>query len=448
MRILIAGAGTIGQNLAAALVKEGQDVVVVDSDPTRLARIESSIDCQFVCADATSARALEDLGIRRTDLVVAVTRNDAVNIMICGLADFYGVQEKLARLRNPEYTDPDCPVPSEHFGIDRIFSPEGLAVDLIDRLMACPGAREAIDFERGRIAVRALVVSEASPIVARSIAQVDAQLGGRFMVGAIRRGGRMLVPGGSEVFRVGDTAYIVCRPDDVLEMARVFDPEARVATSAIIASASAMGLQVARRLSRRLKQVILIEEDADAARLAAEAVDGLGVEVLNGSALDIDLLTRCNAERADYFLALDETDEQNFLSALLFKKYGYGVPIVLTNQLHYMDLLESADLDVVINPRVLAVSALLRHIRSDKVLSAAKLHSEEIEVQEWKVTEGAAVAGVPLKKLGLHSGILLAAVLRGDEVHLPGGNFQVHVGDRVLVFNDPRGAGQVERLFR
>ena len=102
-------------------------------------------------------------------------------------------------------------------------------------------------------------------------------------------------------------------------------------------------------------------------------LDALGVEVLHGSALDIDLLTRCNAERADYFLALDETDEQNFLAALLFKKYGYGVPIVLTNHLHYMDLLESADLDVVINPRVLAVSALLRHIRCDKVLSAAEI---------------------------------------------------------------------------
>jgi len=447
MRIVIAGAGTIGTNLASALVKEGQDVIVIDSDERALAQLEASTDCQTVAGDATSALVLEELGLRHTDLVVAVTNDDAKNMTVCRLAEFYNVPQKLARLRNPEYTDPDCPIPSEHFGIDHIISPEGLAVELIDRLVACPGAREAIDFERGRIALRAFVVTDESPIAGERIIDIDQSIDGKFLVAAIRRSGRVIVPDGKESLRVGDTVYVVSEPDMVNRLASAFDPQARVAKNAIIAGASVTGLQVARRLAGRLQRVTVIEADERLAHRAAAELDRLGAEVLCGSPLDIDLLTRSNFDNADYFLALSDNDESNFMSALLYRKYAFGVPIVLSHQLHYMDILESVDLDMVINPRVLAVSSLLRLIRGDQVLSAAKLHSEEIEALELAVGDSAPVAGIPIAKLQLPAGILMAAVLRDQSLHIPGGAFVLRAGDRVLVFADQRGLHQVEALF-
>ena len=138
MRILIAGAGTIGYHLAASLAAEGHDIVVIDENGERLHKLENSVDCQLVAGSALSPLVMESVGIRSTDLVIAVTQSDATNMMICRLADYYRVPEKMARVRNLEMAGDDCPVPTEHFGIDHIISPELLTVEHIERLVLGP----------------------------------------------------------------------------------------------------------------------------------------------------------------------------------------------------------------------------------------------------------------------------------------------------------------------
>nr|MDA3961016.1 Trk system potassium transporter TrkA [Planctomycetota bacterium] len=406
MRILIAGAGTIGTNLAAALATEGQEVVVIDSSEAALARLEASVDCQTIHGNALSAQTLEDLGIRHTDLLVTVTQDDATNMAVCRLADFYNVPRKLARVRNPEFSDPNCPVPSEHFGIDHIISPEGIAVEHIRRLVRCPGVLEAVDFEGGRIALRALLVSEDSTIAGERVIDVRQHLPGSFLVAAIRRGSRVIIPGGSEQVRIGDTVYLVSAPDAVDGLVKAFNPMAHEARQVLIFGAGVTGMQLARRLAGELDRVLLIEKDHARAHRAADELDELGVEVLHGSALDVDLLGRCNLDRIDFFIALSDDDEENFMSALLFRKFGHGTPIVLTNELHYIDIMESVGLDIVINPRILASSALLRHIRGSTVLSVARLHGEEAEMLEFKASAKSAVTKLPLKDQRLPAGML------------------------------------------
>jgi len=399
-------------------------------------------------ADATSALNLEELGIRHTDLVVAVTRDDATNMSVCRLADFHHVPRKLARVRNPEYTERDCPVPSEHFGIDHIISPEGIAVEHITRLVECPGAREAVDFERGRIALRALSVSEDSQVAGERVIDVRQQLPGDFLIAAIRRGSKVIIPGGADQLRIGDVVYLVSAPDSLPGLVPAFAPYAKAAERVVISSAGITGIQLARRLAKRVKRVVVIEPDATLAAAAADDLDQLGVEILHGSALDVELLGRVGLDTIDFFIALSDDDEENFMGALLFRKYSNGTPIVLTNQLHYMDIMESVDLEIVINPRVLAASALLRHIRGSTVLSVARLHSEEAEVLEFKTSDQSAVTRAPLMDLQLPPGLLITAVMRDNQLHIPGGSFHIRGGDRVLVFADERGIRHVEGQFR
>lgn len=448
MRILIAGAGTIGTNLAAALATEGQEVVVIDAREHALERLQSTVDCQTVHGNALSARALEDLGIRRTDLLVAVTQDDATNMAVCRLADFYHVPRKLARVRNPEFSAADCPIPSEHFGIDHIISPEGIAADHIHRLVRCPGAREAIDFERGRIALRALPVSEESAVCGERVMDLRQQIPGDYLVAAIRRGSRVIIPDGRNQLRIGDTVYLVSAPDAVDDLVARFDPMVRPTRQVLIFGAGVTGMQLARSLADELERVIMIEDDADRAEAAADELDALGVEILHGSALDVDLLGRCNLDRIDFFIALSDDDEENFMSALLFRKFAQGTPIVLSKQMHYIDIIESVGLEIVINPRILASSALLRHIRGSGVLSVARLHSEEAEMLEFKATATSAVCRRPLRELRLPRGVLIAAVMRDGALNIPGGDFRIAPGDRVLAFADQRGSGHLPGLFR
>ncbi len=445
MRILIVGAGTIGLHLAKSLVSEGQDVVVIDTRQERLDPLENTVDCQVAVGNALSPALLENLGIRRTDLLVAVTESDAVNMAVCRLADFYSVPRKMARLRSPELTDPDSFVPSEHFGIDHIISPERLTVDHIERLIRCPGAIEAMDFEGGRIAVRALVITEDSPIAGETVSHLREMVEGEYLIAAIRRGIRVIIPNGDEAIRLGDTVYVIGSPATAKALAERFNPNQRTARRLIIFGGGVAGIELARRLSGELSRVVLLEPDEARAELAAESVDDHRVQVLLGSALDEELMARAGMENADFYVALSDDDEENFMSALMFRRYSNGTPIVVTSKPDYIEILESVDLDVALNPRNLAVGTLLRHLRGQTVLSVAKLRREDAEIVELQVEQGAALTRGPLADLALPAGLLVAAVLRAGQFSIPGGTTEIRPGDRILAFSE---LGSVKHLVR
>lgn len=448
MRILIAGAGTIGYHLAASLAKEDLDVVVVDPNEDRLAGLINTVDCQTIAGSAMSPSQLEDLGIEHVDMLVAVTNDDAINMAICGLAKHYGVPQKLARLRDPELSSGDCPVHLGIFGIDQVISPEGITVNHIQSLISCPGAREAVDFENGRIALRALVVTEESPLAGLSLIEVRGTLSGDYLVSAIRRGAKTIIPDGQTTLRVGDTVYVVAMPDDLSRLATTFDPSAKPAYKVIISGAGIAARQLSRRLIGSGIRVTMIEIEERKALFAAQELDHLGVEVLHGDPLDVDLLLRCHPEATDFFVALTDEDERNLMAALLFRRYSTGRPVVLIQEPQHVDIMASVDLDVVINPRLLAVSEILRHIRSGMVLSVAKLSGEDAEVIELRAAKGSDITRKPLMDLRLPSGLLVVAVVRGEEVLLASGSLHIGPGDHVLLFARTDMVPRAEAMFR
>lgn len=447
MRILIAGAGTIGSNLTAALAGENLDVVILDPDEGHLAQLENTVDCQIVVGSALSPSTLEDVGIRHTDLILAVTDQDAINMSICMLADFYGVPTKIARLRNPELANPDSTIPASQFGIDYIISPEGLTVDYIINLINCPGAREAVDFEHGKIALRALTVSDECTVAGDTLISMRQKLQGDYLVAAIRRGNRTIIPDGQETLRIGDTVYVICAPETLPSLSNCFDPHASIPRKIIIFGAGIAGIMLARRLRQQDIQVTIIEPNPQRALRAAHDLDHLGVEVLEGSVLDVDLLGRCHVEAAQAFIALSDNDERNLMGALLYRKFGNGLPIVLTNEPDYIDILEGIDLDTVINPRLLAVGHMLRYVRSGNVVSVARLGAEDAEVFELSTSKKSKFINTPVRELSLPKGSLIAAVMRSNEMFIPGGDFEIEVNDRVLIFSKTGNVHKLSKLF-
>ena len=447
MRILIAGAGTIGSNLTAALAGENLDVVLLDPDEHALEQIEHSVDCQIVVGSAMSPNTLEDVGIRHTDLLLAVTDQDAINIAICQLASFYGVPTKIARLRNPELANPDSTIPSSQFGIDYIISPEGLTVEYIVNLLNCPGAREAVDFEHGRIALRALLITDECQVAGETLITMRQQLQGDYLVAAIRRGNRTIIPNGQEKLRIGDTVYVIAAPDTLPSISEYFDPHASIPKKVLIFGAGITGVMLAKRLRQQHIQVTLLEPDPKLAQRAANDLDALDVEILEGSVLDTDLLTRCHVDTTQAFIALSGNDERNLMGALLYRKFGHGLPIVLTNEPDYIDILESIDLDTVINPRLLAVGHMLRHIRSGNLVSVAKLGAEDAEVLEFSTSSKSKIINTPVKELRLPKDSLIAAVMRKNEMFIPGGDFEIQQDDSVLMFTRSGNVNKLSNLF-
>ncbi len=448
MRILIVGAGTIGTRLAAVLVGEGHDVVLVDSDAGRQARLDGTIDCQLVTGLATSPRTLEEAGIRGCDVMIAVTGVDEVNMVACRLAEHYGVAQRLARLRMPEYTGAKPPVPLAFLGIHAVFSPEGLAVDLVERVIATPGAVEAVDFADGRLALRGFMVTAGHPLLNGTLAEISSLLPDGCRVLARKRGDQAVIPGGADRLAADDIIYLLGPRAQVAAMSALFAPDSRPARSVVIFGAGIMGVELARRLAPHMQRVVLFGPDPTRARRAAELLDPLGVEVVEGSVLDLDLLRHVGVERADHLVTLSDDDENNLMAALLYRKHGQGLPILMTQKNHYAEMFELLGFPVVIEPRALATGAILRFLRGGTITALARLHHDDVDVIEAHLTEASRLVGRPLNRLRPPGGLRVVAVIGTDQVAVPDGNTVLAAGDRVLVTIDSTAGAEARRWVR
>lgn len=447
MRILIVGAGSIGVNLAASLIGEGHSVVLLDNDAERQARLDGTIDCRLVTGSATSPAVLEEAGIGSCALVVAVTGADEVNMVVCRMAQHYGVPRRLARLRSPDFSAPVPRVPLDHLGIDASFSPEGLAVDLAEKVIATPGSVEAADFADGKLALRGFPVPAGHGLLIGPLEQVGPLLPPQCQVIAIKRGGQVLIPGGHDHLEAGDTAYLLGPPEQVPAMSALFAPGAVAARTVLIFGATIMGVELARRLRRFVPRVVVFGPNPQRARRAAELLDPLGIEVIEGSVLDVDLLRRVGVEQADHLVTLSDDDENNLMAALLYRKHGKGMPLLMTQKNHYAEMFEMLGFPVVIEPRALATGAILRFLRGGTIVALARLHHDDAEMIEARLTAESPLVGRPLAQLRPPGGMRVAAVL-GTTVTVPDRNTVLRAGDRVLVVVDAAAGNQIRRWLR
>jgi trk system potassium uptake protein TrkA len=437
MRILIAGAGSIGSQLARILVAEKQEVVVVDQDPARIEALSlAAIDCQAVLGEVASPRLLEDLGIRHTDLVLAVTNNDALNLTVCRLAGHYAVPERIARVRNLELTDEDCPVPAGVLGADRLISPEGLTVEAMIRLLRAPGAEEAEDFADGRLALRAVRVTANSPLATaspRALRQPGGALPGNWLAVGLRRGRTVATPRADLPFQPGDLVHLMANAADMAGLLEACVPTAKPCRTLLVAGASTVGQALAERARRLIKRVVLVEPDARLAEAAAARLDACGVEVIKGSPLDEDLLLRLGADSMDQCAATLEDAEDNLALALLWQRFDRSTPLVLVDRSYHADLLELAGIELTFAPLRISLGAILREVRGAGLRSVTRLRRDRLEVLELVLEPGSALTRAPLGSLGLPQDLLIAAVVRGDTAVIPDGMWRCQAGDRALV---------------
>ena len=391
------------------------------------------------------------MGISHTDLLVAVTESDAVNLAVCHLAGSprMNVPRAIARVRNPEF---DCEQPyvaSDHFSIDQFISPEGLAVKLIAKLWKYPGTVDAMTFDRQRLSVHAVIVSEESVVAEMSVREAHEHLGGGFLFAAIRRGHRVFIPDGNERLRIGDSVYIADTGKRIADLTAALHPISSDNQRLLISGASFTARLVAADQAKRGRRVTMIVDDAAEALRAAEELEAHRVAVLHGSVLDDELLLRSGVEYIDTYLALSDNDEENLMSSLLVRRLSrHGRVVILSNRKHYQDILEAIDIDLVVNPRQLAINALLRHIRGHSVMSVAKLNNDDAEISEIKLNRPRKALGVPMYKLPLAAnGILVTAYLRDETMHIAGGATELQLGDHVIIFADKRGRKALDTYF-
>ncbi len=446
MRIVIVGAGAVGFNLATELSREGYDIAVIETDPSKIKLLRDKLDLLVVEGSGTRAAVLRDAGIEYADIFIAVTNIDEVNQVACMLADAFGVRRKIARVRNKDFTGPNPVVPKRSFHINRIINPDEITIDYLLKVLETPGASDAGDFAGGEILLRGFPITGEEGIHDQPLFELKERFRDfPFLIVAIIRKEKIIIPKGTDVLKPGDLIYLIMSRAVLPNFQKLLPSMKNKPHKVVIVGAGRIGLDIALAIERRFDNVTLIDPDERLCKTASSLLQkGL---VVCGDPLEEEVIHETHLGSADFFIAAFEDDRLNLICALLAKKKGAKRTAIITKDPDIVPILDSLDVDVVVNARLITVGEILRFVKPGKVLSVKKIGDSEAEIIEVVVGKGSKAAGKTLREMRLPDGSLVGALYRNGVAIIPNGDSVIEQGDTVVAFVLPKVGKKLERLF-
>ena len=454
MKVLIIGAGRRGLRLARHLIEEKKSVTFLDISSDRCQSAISKLDCLAVCGSATNIDRLIEAGVEESDVAIAVTDSDEVNLVSCGLivANFPNVKKTVAAIRSISYlSNNDDEHSTSILGISDIVNPDSEAAKRIIDVVRSGLYHDTITFPDTDFLLFTLHISRKSPYVGKTLAQFRTLFTGNIAVTGIYRKGKAILPFGDTVIKHGDEIAIICDSDDTLSVFNVTgSPVVSKKISRVILVG---GTRVTRALITRLtpeeKNVItLIEKDPATAEDFSKLFPD--ILVINGSITDESLWDDENLEDSDILISLTENDELNIITASYAKKLGVkrSIALIKTNP-NYISLARQFDIDAPISTTESTVDTIVKHLRSGSIMSLHTLFDGNLEVYEYKINSNFEYLGKALKEVNLRGKAIIAGVKRSNgESFVPDGNYVFSENDTVLLCSTHDKSEYVQELFK
>jgi len=452
VKIIILGAGQVGRTAAYHLSREeANDVTVVDQNEEALRELQDRLDIRTVNGNAASPRVLEAAGVASTDILVALTNSDEVNMLACQVAwTLYRTPKKIARVRSADYTEREGLFGESRLAVDVWISPEQLVTEYVARLIRYPGALQVLDFADGRVRLVGIRALQGGPLVGQELRTLREHIpSADARVAAIYRSGKSIKPEGATVIEDGDEVFFLAARENIRAVMKEMRREEAPARRVVIAGGGNIGFRLASELEDK-NQVKLIERDAKRARRVSEQLRR--TTVLQGDAADEELLLEENIDSVDIFAALTNSEEANILSAMLAKRLGAHKVMALINKPSYAELIESGSIDVAISPQTVTIGSLLAHVRRGDVVRVHSLRrgaAEALEVVVHGDADSSKVIGRRIEDISLPEGTTLGAMVRGEDVIIAHHDTTVQPDDHLILFlTDRRHIDAVEKLFQ
>lgn len=449
MKVLIVGAGQVGYFLCDRLSQEGHEVTLIDHSEEIIEKAQDRLNVLGVTGNGASAETLEQAGIKETDIFIAVTDFDEVNILACLLAREYEVKTRVARTKSIEYTDQRAVLSKEKLGIDLLINPEDAVAEEMIQIACSSGAFDVAEFAEGQVQFLGYRIDRDSPLCDLTLIELG-ELRGiyRFVVVAIDRNEETIIPHGEDCIQAGDRIYLFAHQNDlpaIQYMLQTKQQEKKRMKRSFILGGSRIGLQVAQGMEDLQFEVKLIEKDEARCHKLAEKLSRTVVLHTEGS--DIQTLQDEGIENADVFIAVTDNDETNILTCLLARQHGVQRTLALVSQPELLGLASDLGIDACISPRLAAASIILKFVRRGQVISLATIEGSNSEVIEIEVSEYSGILDKPLRELHFPRGAIIGAIVRGEAYEIPTGESTLQAGDRVIIFALPGALNKVERFF-
>lgn len=437
MKIIVSGCGKVGENLLSSFITEGYDVVVIDNDSAVIAQATNIYDAIGVCGNCADCETLASAGIRDCDLFVALTGSDELNMLSCFLAKRMGAGHTIARIRNPEYNDDSLEFMKRELGLSMAVNPELLTARELFDLLKVPSAAKIESFHGRTFEILELKLKENTVLDGMSVKDIRTSYKSHVLICAVQRGNDVFIPRGDFVIRSGDRIGITGLRSQIIDFLRKVGLMQKQAKAVMILGGSRTAFYLAKMLNKSGTHVKLIEQDPAVASSLSELLTGTSVILGNGAEQEIlqeEGLTDCDA-----FVALTGIDEENILLAKYAELQNVKKVIAKVNRNELAFMAENLGLDCLVSPKKVVESVLVQYARAleasrdSSVETLYKLMDDKIEALEFLVKKGSRITSVPLKNLEFKQNILIAGIIRGRRIIIPGGDDCINPDDRVIV---------------
>lgn len=445
MKIIIAGAGSVGTHLAKLLSGEKQDIVLMDNDEERLNKLDTNFDLMTVNLSSSSISGLKEAGVSGADLFVAVTPDESRNMTSCMLASNLGAKKTVARIDNYEYLLPKHQEFFKRLGVDSLIYPEMLAAKEIVDAVKMSWIRQWWEVHGGELVLIGVKLRDTAQILNLPLSE----LGGPntpYHVVAIKRGNETIIPRGDDCIKSLDLVYFMTTKKHIPYIRQIAGKDSyKDVRNIMIMGGSRIAVRTAQYVPDYM-QVKIIENDVARCHKLTELLDDK-IMIINGDGRDIDLLLEEGIKNTEAFIALTGNSETNILACLAAKRLGVSKTVAEIENLDYIGMAESMDIGTIINKKAIAASHIYQMMLDADVSNVKCLTVANADVAEFTVKEGARVTKHPVKDLGLPKGVNIGGLIRNGIGSLVTGNTQIQAGDHVVVFCLDLMIQKVEKYF-
>jgi len=453
MNIIICGAGKVGFSISKQLSAQGHSVTVVDQSSDDIKKINETQDVKGIVGRATFPSVLEDAGAANTEMIIAVTRNDETNMIICQIAhSLFNINKKIARIRSQEFLDGKWSklYNKSNLPIDVIISPEIEVAKSLFRRLEAPGALDNVPFAEGKIKVLEIAVEKNCPIIDLSLKNLTEKFPDfkANIVGTVRDGKFIFLKKTDKLID-GDKAYVVVSSDQITQILKAFGHEEKPAKKILIVGGGNIGLNLAKFLESGFEgaRVKIIEKNKERAELIATELSSS--IVICGDALNEEILKEANIEEIETILALTNDDEDNIMVCVLAEKYSPEKrTIAIVNKSNYSLLQKSLNIDDLVDPRMTTVSRIMEHVHKGTIETVYSVLDGEYEFIEAEILEKSELLNKSLKDSNIPEHIRIGAVLRAKKVIIPRSDFVFEKDDLVVFLAKRELLKEVESIFR
>ena len=453
MNIIICGAGRVGFTIAKLLSEQNHSITVIDQSSEDIQKINGSLDVKAIVGKATYPSILEKANASDADMIIAVTKNDEINMLICQIAfSIFNIQKKIARIRSQDYLNPKFSkvYNKENLPIDVIISPELEIAKSLQRKLEAPGALDNVPFAENKIRLLEISVNKTCPLIGiklneltKKFPKLEANILG------VVRDEKFIIFKKNDVMKENDKAYVIINASQMQLTLSAFGHNEKISNKILIIGGGNIGFNLAKNIEQSFDsaRVKIIEKDKNRSEFIASELNNS--IVINGNGLDEDVLAEANLNEIETVLALTNDDEDNLMVSVLVEKFSQNKrTMALINKPNYSLLQSSLKIDDLIDPRMNTVSSILKHVHKGTIETAYSILNGEYEVIEAEIINTSELINKELKNSNLPEEIRIGAILRGEDIIIPRSNFVFQKEDIVVFLAKRDHLSVVENMFR